>query len=96
MGSCYSGDHIAGDDIHTNNMLHRGATTDYRVGTVEIDYRGQKMFNWIQTLALFFYFGSKHLVRIIREILSLRFHLYLCDVVCEQRGHLYSCPFCFL
>ena len=60
MGSCYSGDGIAEDYIHTDitTCNIEEPKRKYYLGTVG----GLNMFYWIQTLALSFCSGSKHLV----------------------------------
>ena len=66
MGNCYSADHIAEDYIHTDIACNiEEPQQKYRLGTVNkrLLEEGLHMFYWIQTHALSFCSGSKHLVR---------------------------------
>ena len=63
MSYCYSADHIAEDHIHTDTTCNiEKPQQRYRLGTASNRLLGN-MFYWIQTLALSFCSGSKHLVR---------------------------------
>ena len=63
MGNCYAADHI--DHTHINITCNiEEPQQKYRLGTVSNRLlKGVNTFYWIQALALSFYSGSKHLVR---------------------------------
>ena len=67
MGNNYSADHIAEDHIHKDISNIEEPQKKYRLGTVSNRLLGGggggNMFNWIQTLALSFYSGLKHSIR---------------------------------
>ena len=65
MGSCYSGDHIAGDHIRSNKTVCNIVEVQqkYRLGMVRNKLlRDLIEFYWLQTLVLCFCNISKHLV----------------------------------
>ena len=65
MGNCYSIHYIAEDHTHTDITYNtEGPQQKYLLGTVSISIEDLNMFYQIQTLALIFCSGSKHLVRI--------------------------------
>ena len=65
MSNRYSADHIAEDHIYTDVPCNiEEPQQKYRFGSVSNRLlEGLNMFYWIQTLALSFCSGSKHLVR---------------------------------
>ena len=66
MGSCFSDDHIAKHYIHTDKTTSNieEPQQKYRLAKASNRLLGDlNMFYWIQTLALSFCSGSKHLVR---------------------------------
>ena len=71
MGSCYLGDHIAGNHIYSDKSTCNIEEPQQKCRHGTVSYRflgggwgggGLSMFNWIQTLALYFCSGLKHLI----------------------------------